>query len=545
MKNKMFFGIIRESWLRIAGLSVLGMGASACGVYLAWISKNVVDIATGQSEGSLTAVGLLLAAIIAIQLVLQIFLTVLHVNTSSYVRFKLQARLFEKFLNKQKLSADKFHSGELVNRLSGDTSIVADGVAEILPSVMSIFARILLSLAALIMLDPVLAVLCVAAGVLMLFAAKLYRVLSGDVFKKSRESEGHIRSFIQETAQNLAVIKAFSVHEIICRQLIGAQKTAYAYIVKKNRLGIGANVCFYIAMSIGYYAVLGWGAWRIMNGSITFGTLTAVLGLTNDVTTPFQQLSSLLPQYISVCTSAERLEELEFLPDDKLSDECDRVGMYEKLACVRLKDIAFSYGEGSILQNVNTKFNKGKLTAITGESGAGKSTLLNIMAGIISPSYGKTVLVDNDGVEYDAGAYRRMFAYVPQEFLLLSGDVVQNITFFEDKPDVARFNNAIKAAELSEVIENLPDGINTNLGEGGGRLSGGQRQRMAIARALYTGADILLMDESTSALSSETEKNILNNLKKDGKTVIFVTHRKSATKLCDKIYRVEFGTIEE
>lgn len=544
MKRNFFFKLVRESKLQIAALSFLGVVASACGVYLAWVSKSVVDIATGQADGSLLNTGLMLAGIILIQLGLQVCLTVLHVNTSAKMRFRLQSSLFNRFLNKQKLSADRFHSGELVHRLSGDTQIVSDGVVEIFPSLMSISARIIFSFAALVMLDGALAALCVAAGTLMLAAAKVYRKKTGDVFKKSRESEGKIRSFIQESVQNLAVIKAFSVQSIICRQLKSAQKTSYEYIVKKNKLSIGANVCFYVAMTAGYYAVLGWGAWRIFNGSITFGTLTAVLSLTGDVTTPFQQLASLFPQYMSACASAERLEELDELPDDELPEAKDYRSVYDKLDCIALKGITFSYGGAEVLSSADAEFCKGKLTAVTGESGAGKSTLLNIMTGVLSPGGGNISLIAGDEVYPDISVYRRMFAYVPQDFLLLTGNVIQNITLFDETPNMQRLNEAVRISELSAVIDELPEGLESYLGEGGGRLSGGQRQRMAIARAIYSGAEVLLMDESTSALSDNIEKKILTNLKESGKTVVFVTHRRTAVALCDRAYRMEYGILE-
>ena len=136
-----------------------------------------------------------------------------------------------------------------------------------------------------------------------------------------------------------------------------------------------------------------------------------------------------------------------------------------------------------------------------------------------------------------------MFAYVPQDFLLLSGSVLENITLFEEEPDMERFKAAVKMAECEEVIDALPDGIDTFLGEGGGRLSGGQRQRMAIARALYSRAQVLLMDESTSALSADTEEKILRHLCHSGRTVIFVTHRDTVSALCDRVLHMQDGKI--
>lgn len=543
MKQNYFRKFLSGFKLHVIGLSLLGIGASACGVYLALLSKTVVDLATGQAAGNLLRTGLLLAAVILIQLGLQVGITVLHVHTSVSLRFRLQTNLFTRLLKKQKLQADRFHSGELVHRLSGDTGIVAEGVAEILPSLLSIGARIVFSFAALLVLDWMLAVLCVVAGCVMLFAAYLYRKKTGDLFKQSRESEGKIRSFLQESAQNLAVIQAFSAHRVILRLLGKAQEESYLLTIRKNRISIGASVCLYVAMTVGYYAVLGWGAWRIATHAITFGTLTAVLGLTADIATPFQQLASLFPQYLGFCASAERMEELEELPEAEVPEQKDAKSCYQQMSAICLKDLTFSYGDGAVLKQVNGCFEKGKLTAVTGKSGAGKSTLLNLMLGLLPKEGGTITAVQVDGSEAELDAYRAMFAYVPQDFLLLSGTVLENITLFDEEPDRERLKHAIEIACLSEEVKNLPQGVDTQLGEGGSRLSGGQRQRMAIARAIYSGADVLLMDESTSALSVETEEEILKALRRTGKTVIVVTHRSSAVALCDAQCSIQGGKL--
>ncbi len=544
MKQKFHLRFLHGSRIKVFALSVLGIASSACGVYLAILSKNVVDMVTGQISGNILHIAILLTAIILFQLGLHVAITMLHVNTSVSLRFRLQTDLFSRFLRKQKLAADRFHSGELVHRLCGDTGIVAEGVAEIFPSLISILARILFSFAALLMLDWVLAVLCLIAGIIMLVAAYIYRKKTGDLFHKSRESEGVIRSFLQEATQNLNVIQAFSVYTVILRLLGKAQEESYRLTIKKNRISIGASVCLYVAMTAGYYAVLGWGAWRIFSGAITFGTLTAILGLTADISTPFQQLSSLFPQYLSFCASAERLDEIESLPEEVKGEQKDPEDLHMKMTAITIRNLSFSYGDASVLYRANAVFEKGKITAVCGKSGAGKSTLLNLMLGLLTPDSGETIAMMEDGTECSLSCYRKLFAYVPQDFLLLSGTVLENITLFDEEPDMNRVSEVLELACLTDEVEKLPDGINTQLGEGGSRLSGGQRQRMAIARALYSPADVLLMDESTAALSVDSEEMILKNLRATGKTVIFVTHRQTAVNLCDSVWRVESASLK-
>lgn len=545
MKQNPYLKFLRGSRGKVMLLSLLGIAGSGCGVYLALMSKDVVDMATGQATGNLIRTGLLLGGLILLQLGIQMGITALHVHTSVSLRFRLQTEFFEQFLHKQKTKADQFHSGELVHRLSGDTGIVAEGVAEIFPALLSIAARILFSFAALLMLDWLLALLCLAAGFVMLLGAYIYRRITGDIFHKSREAEGKIRSFLQEMMQNLTVIKAFSVHQKILRLLDKAQQESYALTMRKNRIGIGANICLSIAMTVGYYLILVWGAWRIFRGEITFGTLTAILGLAGDISTPFQQLASLFPQYLAFCASAERLEELQGLENDDALPQKDCREFYRNVKGIRIQQLSFAYEEILIFDKADALFEKGKITAICGKSGAGKSTLLNLMLGILPAQSGLIAAVLQSGEEVSLDSYRKAFAYVPQDFLLLSGTVLENITLFDENPDVEKVKQCLSIACLEEEIAQLPQGIHTQLGEGGSRLSGGQRQRMAIARALYSPADILLMDESTSALSADTEEQVLNNLRLTGKTVLFVTHRNSAIQRSDAAWRVERGKLHQ
>ena len=535
---------VKSANLKIFFLTLLGVGTSVCGVYMAFASKNVVDSATGVSGESFLLEGLKLLLALVLQLLFQVVLSALHVRTSAGLKKSIQAQFFGELLHKDRLKISGFHSGELVNRLAGDVGVIAEGAAEVIPAFFSLTARIVLSFIALLMLEWPLAVMCLALGPVMLLFAKIYRDKTSHLFLKSRESEGEVRSFLQETIQNITAIKAFSAYDIIKNQLNSRQEKQYKLSVLKNAVGIVANVCFFTAMTAGYYVALGWGAYRLKMGAISFGTMTAMLTLSGEITSPFRSVASLFSQYMSIRASVTRLNELESLPGEEeiaLKDVKKAIGSISEIV---FNNVDFSYGENFVLNGATCEFKKSTLTAVTGESGIGKSTVLGLLAGIYKPTGGHVYLKDKNGAEIELDAsFAKMFAFVPQDILILSGTIKENITFFEENPDEKRVERAVRLSCLENDVLHMEDGLNTVLGENGSRLSCGQRQRIAIARALYSGASVLLLDEATSALSQETEEEVIKNIQKEGYTAIIVTHRESVVNLCENILIIKDGKI--
>jgi ATP-binding cassette subfamily C protein len=211
-------------------------------------------------------------------------------------------------------------------------------------------------------------------------------------------------------------------------------------------------------------------------------------------------------------------------------------------AC-RFEDVAFSHGEREIIRNVNIEIPARRITVLKGPSGAGKTTIIDLLIGLYQPQRGRITI---DGVplnEIDLFKWRRKIGYVPQELSLLHADVRENITFGD--PDISdeMVHEALRQAEASSFVANLPDGLESSVGEMGGKMSGGQRQRISLARALVTSPEVLILDEVTSALDPVTEQDIVRNIAalRSRYTIVVITHRQAWTAIADRLYEVEGG----
>jgi len=214
---------------------------------------------------------------------------------------------------------------------------------------------------------------------------------------------------------------------------------------------------------------------------------------------------------------------------------------------VDIENASYKYPQSNnfALKNVDLTILKGQSIGLIGHSGAGKSTLVNLILGFVEPQSGQ-LLIDGKSIQC-LRRWLNNFAYIPQSIFLLDDTLRHNIAFGTNDEDIDdnRLFSAIKMAQLNEVVENLPEGVNTFIGENGIRLSGGQRQRVALARAFYYERDIIIMDEATSSLDNETEKEIINTIKrlKGEKTLIVIAHRLTTVEHCDILYRIEKGII--
>ncbi len=510
-------------------LTVLGLLGSVVGIWFAFASRNVVDVAAGQREGNITTEILFLMALVFSQLVIQILNSRFYVVAAGKIEMHLRSEIFSDLLNKKVSETEKIPTGEIINRINGDAGVVVSAVVDIIPAAVALSVRLALSLWALFVLDKEIAIFCLILTPFMFLAGGLFRKKLKAMHKGYLESEGKIRSFLIEAFGAITVIKTFVKEKFFAKQMENLQQASFKKQKEKNMFSIMTTTVFFVAVTAGYYASLGWGALKIAKGTMTVGTLFGMLSLIGQIESPVRSISSLLPQWFAASASLERIGELTKLEKDNPPEPSHADWTRIDFSCV-----SFGYKGTSILNNFSASLPRGSVVTVAGESGIGKSTLFKLLLGFEKPESGEIVLIKEDGTKCALhSGTRSMFAYVPQVNLLMSGTIAQNIAF-GNPVNFEKLEKSAKQAELWGVIQSLPQGFRTELGENGYGLSEGEGQRVAIARALYADAEIILMDEGTSALDSETEKKVLENLKAMGKTMILISHRDKAFEFSDR-----------
>ena len=521
-----------------AAVSVVSALSALSFVALALITKRVMDIATGDTSGSLLKSGILLFAVIAIQVLLSAAQSILNAYSNGKQTIAFRNYLFGVLCRKKYADISAYHSGDILNRFTSDIDTVVTSSVNIIPNVVSIATKIVAGIGTMLFMNPYIAAAVLLCGVTFPAIGRAINKRYKYMHKECQRTEGRTRAFLQECFENIVVIKTFISEAPFIKKLDSYMDDNFRLKIKRTSISVIANISLYALFTAGYYAVLLWGAGGLSGGTLTYGTLMAFLQLISQLRAPLQNVSGILPQYYSALASAERLMELEGAADEPFPATAERLEkIKEDFRTLEIKNLFFGYAGESVLRDFSLCAKRGNITAITGESGSGKSTLFKLILGLYEPQSGSITV--NGEIPLDA-SLRGLFAYVPQGNMVLSGTVRENITMNNRTVNDEQIERAARAAEIYDYITSLPDGFETHLAERGAGLSEGQIQRISIARALLTNAPILLLDEATSALDEETETRVLANIKSmTDKTVLFITHRNTSLKVCDRIVHVE------
>lgn len=497
------------------------------------INSAISSMNTGSKALFFRACGIQLAIILGI-----VFCTAL----SRYLTARLtddldrdwKRRLLGELLQGEYASVSSYHSGELINRLNNDVRALDEGITTAIPSLVSLVVRLIAAMVTLFAMAPEFTAVLVAVGVAAVCVTGFVRRNLKNMHKRVSEAEGRVLGFLQESAEKLLVIQAMDLSEQVQERSDKLLKQRYVLQRRRRRLTLTANTCVSALFYLCGFVTLAWCSYGLLQGTMNFGTLTAMMQLVNQLQAPFVNLSGFLPKYAAMLAAAERLMELESIVPQQSASIEDVPACYEAMTGFKAQGLTFAYDEENILEDVSFELPKGTFAAITGPSGIGKSTLLKLMLGIYKPKAGGLYAVSSDEDLRLGRETRGLFAYVPQGNFLFSGTIRENLLMINPKAGEKELKEAIYVSAMDRFIDQLPDGLDTVIGEHGEGLSEGQAQRVSIARAVLSGAPVLLLDEATSALDGQTETDVLQRIcQMKSRTCIAVTHRPAALEQAD------------
>lgn len=513
-------------------LVLLNALIGVCTTAFAVISKLVIDSAQNEDIDALKHNVLILLAAILIQITARIASSLLETVSQGKGEIYLKTKVFSKILNGNFAKINEYHSGELMTRLTADVSVVSENAVHIVPTAVLNIVRALSAAIALLSMDRRFALVFIACGIALSLATLILRGPIKKLHKNVQEKDGMLRSFMQESIENLFAVKVFRIeHKMIDRSKKN-QKALFKAKVQRKSISIVSQIAFSCAFAAGFLAAVAYGANGVIKGTMTFGTVMSMVLLVNQLQTPISGITGIIPCFFSMVASASRLMEICEQPED--SEEIENIS-YEDFLGVKARGLSFSYDGEPVITNTDFDINKGDFVCVSGRSGAGKTTLFKLFTGLYTPTTGELAVSTEKG-QKNANVLRDLITFVPQDNMLFSGSVRENITLLNRDASDREINDALAVSCADEFVSSLPQGLETILGEDGSGVSQGQAQRLAIARAILSGKKILLMDEATASLDAVTEERFINNLKNThGITVVFITHREKVLDSADKI----------
>lgn len=443
---------------------------------------------------------------------------------------KLQNKLLKQQMNILWSERNNLSTGDLMVRFNSDCQEVVQTVGSTLPNFFLTGIRLVASCLFLSTIDPTLTLILLAMVPLFILSKMYYRKLRriNDALKSAESNFGQV---LYENLRLRIPIRGLSLQALRQHKVESAQDDLVK--LKVNLLGFSklSQGSLQLVVNLGFLITFAWGIYRLHMQEISFGTMTAFLQLVGRIQSPLVSLMGFAPVFIRFRTIANRLIEMNNVSIEKEA-ELGEVISIEKLS---IEGLHFSYGTAPIFTDFNLTANMGEPVAVMGGSGIGKTTLIRLLLALVKPNKGNIWLSTCNGVEALDTRHRFNIGYVPQGEKLFRGTIRQNLQVDNREVDEQVLNEALICA-CAEFVYDLPDGLDTHVGESGYGLSEGQVQRIAVARMLVRESHIWLLDEVTSALDRETGEMLISRLLKRGqdKLILFVTHDNYVAQQCSK-----------
>ena len=507
---------------------VLELLAIALSLLFVYLSKKAVDMAISPTDIPLRWTLIGIVATVGVGLGIRAYTGWLNERIKMMLTFELQRNM----LDAQMLSVwrliKNWHTGDIQVRIQTDCEEVANMIAKTLLSFILTAIQLLASMAFLWYMDPMLALMILALSPLFLFS-KIYFQKMRKLSQEVKGEESNFSNILQENLRFRLLIRAMGIFPKRRKKLTDSQRDLFGLKMKQLNFSTYTQSVMKVSINAGYLLTFIWGIYRLQSGQISFGTMTAFLQLVARIQTPILALITFIPGFVRFRVAADRLLELK---SGEIEPQMNQQRL-QGIAALEVQNLSFRYEDKWVLDHLNLSLRAGEPVAVVGPSGKGKTTLIRLLLSLIKAEKGQILLTDRAGTRPLSAAHRINFAYIPQGNSLFSGTIRENLMLHVQKAEHIDIQKALWVA-CAEFVMELPEGIDTVVGESGMGLSEGQAQRIAIARALMHDGDIWLFDEVTSALDRKTADTLIHRLLDYGenKLCLFVTHDLTLANIC-------------
>ena len=515
----------------MAGL--LQTGLALCVV---WLSKRLIDdVAMTGTMGEMAVQALLIAA--AVVAGVSIRQLNQYLANKAFIKKVAEQRLaiFSQLFNRRLFESNDIHSGDVTSRMAKDIDAVSETLAVQLPQVVVMTIQLVGAFLLMRWFDNRLAWALILITPLAIIIGKYISHRLKRITLSIREDESRIMARIQESVELNVVLRALQGERWMQDRVEELQDRQTANYIRRSRFMVFSRFALGCTFGLGYMLAFVWGAYGLRTGAITFGVMTSFLQLVGQIQQPILSLLGAFPSIIYSTASIDRLKEMEHGEEKQ---PCSGEDITTRtLLGIRMDNVTFRYAKGDreVMSNFSHDFRPGTKTAILGTTGAGKTTLFRLILNFIQPDSGEVTFYGNGFSHAADKSMRKNVVFVPQGNTLISGTIRNNLLMAKPDASDEELHTALHTS-CADFVFDLPQGIDTVLSEHGGGLSEGQAQRIAIARGLLRPGAVFLLDEISSALDEDTERELFSRLfaARPSTTILLITHRKKVAALCDE-----------
>ena len=513
-----------------------GLLQTVLALCVVWLSKRLIDdvAMTGTMSEMAVQALLIAAAVVAGVSIRQLNQ---YLANKAFIKKVAELRLaiFSQLFNRRLFEANDIHSGDVTSRMAKDIDAVSETLAVQLPQVVVMTIQLVGAFLLMRWFDSRLAWALILITPLAIIIGKYISHRLKRITLSIREDESRIMARIQESVELNVVLRALQGERWMQDRVEELQDRQTANYIRRSRFMVFSRFALGCTFGLGYMLAFVWGAYGLRTGAITFGVMTSFLQLVGQIQQPILSLLGAFPSIIYSTASIDRLKEMEHGEEKQ---PCDGEDITTRtLLGIRMDNVTFRYAKGDreVMSNFSHDFRPGTKTAILGTTGAGKTTLFRLILNFIQPDSGEVTFYGNGFTHAADKSMRKNVVFVPQGNTLISGTIRNNLLMAKPDASDEELHTALHTS-CADFVFDLPQGIDTVLSEHGGGLSEGQAQRIAIARGLLRPGAVFLLDEISSALDEDTERELFSRLfaARPSTTILLITHRKKVAALCDE-----------